>query len=261
MSHPLLRRIIVNYRELRIRLKAFRFFLILFLVVVGAGTVILQSRFHLPWTRAVYEAISLMFFATTLDYPTGKLFLEFMWIFYPMFGLLLVADGLSGIGVSLRLGDRTSKEWNLEMAKVMQDHVIIIGLGNLAKRTIQQLIENDQDILLIDLLTNPSKAELVELYQTKHEMPFIQGDATMDHVLHEANVTKAKAVMILIDDDLLNLKIALKVRKLNPKLDIIMRFFDIEFGAEITKELNIDILSTSKIAVEEFIAKIDGVQA
>ncbi|MCE7734223.1 MAG: hypothetical protein GPJ54_05035, partial [Candidatus Heimdallarchaeota archaeon] len=85
----------VNRREALIRLNAFKTFIRLFFMVSLSGMTVLRLKLDLPLTKALYEAISLMFFASSLDFPNGDLFLEIMWITFPLFGLILLGDGLA----------------------------------------------------------------------------------------------------------------------------------------------------------------------
>lgn len=257
MPRPLRKRVTVYYREVRIRLKAFRVFLITFFVVTLTGAFALTLKYsELSPTEAYYQAVTMMFFASTLDYPRGDLLYEIMWIVYPVFGLILLADGLTGIGVSLKFGDVTSEEWNLETVKIMDDHIILVGIGNLGIRILNNLLDERERLVIIDKMDESVHEEVVQDFQITYRIPVIKGEAQYDHVLEQAGIENAAAMVICIDDDFLNLKIAMKARKMNPKIKIIARIFDIEFGEEIAAKLNLTLLSTTKIAVGTFIEKL-----
>ncbi len=256
MPSRLSTRFTVYRREVLIRLNAFKTFIILFLIVSLSGMTILKVKLDLPLTMALYEAISLMFFSSSLDFPSGDLFLELLWIIFPLFGLILLADGLSGIGTAIKFGDPTSEIWNQEVAKIMKDHVVIVGIGNVGFKILKELIKMELEITVIDKSTEEGRDEFEE-FQADHRIPTIYGDASREGILEKASIEDARTMIIAIDDDLLNLKIALLVRKLNPNLHLVVRMFDLEFGEQIQEKVGIDkIISTSSLSVPHFIEAI-----
>ena len=248
----------VYRREILIRLNAFKTFIRLFFVVSLTGMILLKIKFDLPLTRALYKAISLMFFASSLDFPNGDLFFEIVWIIYPLFGLILLGDGLSGISTAIKFGDPSSEIWNQEVAKIMKNHVVIVGIGNVGFKILKELVKTEYEVTVIDKSTGEGRDEFEE-FQEDHRIPTIYGDASKEGILEKASVDDASTMILAIDDDLLNLKIALLVRKLNPKLQLIVRMFDLDFGKQMQEKVGIDkIISTSSISVPHFIDPISN---
>jgi hypothetical protein len=249
----------VYRREIFIRLKVFRVFIIAYFALTIIGAIILHFTVGLNWTRSYYEAISLIFFASSIEFPADSFLLQLMWILYPMIGIILLAEGLSNIGVSLRFGDTSSREWNISMAKIMNNHTIIVGIGNVGLKVLKSLVlDNKVNVLVIDKIDDKGREDQFEDFQSEYKIPMINGDASRHKVLEEANISRAKAIIVLVNDDLLNVKIALLAKKLNPEIRTVVRMFDLEFGKSIKSKLGLDkLVSTSSISVPHFVKALE----
>ncbi len=206
----------------------------------------------------MYESVSLMFFSSTLPFPDNDLAFGLLWIAYPLIGLFGLAEGLTSVGRILRLGNVLSPEWNRAVIEMMEDHIIIVGLGNVGLRVLEQIkTQTDWDVVCIDKHDGPEE-DLIEEYQKRYRVPVISGRAERELTLRKAGITKAKVIMSLIDDDLLNLKIALLAQELNPNIYTIVRMFDVEFGELVQSKFNIgEIVSTTKVAAPVFLKAVE----
>jgi len=110
-------------------------------------------------------------------------------------------------------------------AQHMRDHIVIVGCGHLGKRVTEVLTDLDLPFVLIVLPEDRERNEYV-CHLMEKEIPVIFGDATLTSVLRTANVEKAKAIIISINNDYLNPVIADRARKLNPKAKIIVRIYN-----------------------------------
>jgi len=138
-------------------------------------------------------------------------------------------------------------------AQHMRDHIVVIGCGHLGKRVTEALIDLDLPFVLIVLPEDRERNEYV-CHLMEKDIPIIFGDATLTSVLTAANVEKARAIIISINNDYLNPVIADHVRKLNPKAKIIVRIYNDDIADLLRKSGAADeILSTSKISVLEYI--------
>ncbi len=249
------RRIIRVYlRELVIITKNFKFVLLAFMLSMTVGTVSLRWKYHISIPRAIHESMALMFLAATLPFPEDDLFLEMLWIFYPLIAVTLIAEGLAKLGESLKLRDITSTEWNESMAKELENHIIIIGLGNVGLRVVEFLAtQTNLDFIGIDPLESKD-SDLKRDYQEKYRFPLIVGKGERMTNLEKANISKARAILALTDNDLLNLKIALIAKKMNMNIITVVRMFDVEFGELVKESFNIDhVVSTTKLAAPHFV--------
>lgn len=99
----------------------------------------------------------------------------------------------------------------------LKNHVIICGYGRNGKQAAIELIDHKVDIIIIE--SNPSTVE--ELRGS--DLLYMEGDATREDVLHEANIKSAKALITTLPVDADNLFVVLSARELNPEMTIISR--------------------------------------
>lgn len=138
-------------------------------------------------------------------------------------------------------------------AKHMRNHIVVIGCGHLGKRVAEALTDLDLPFILIVLPGDKERNEYVR-HLIERDVPVIFGDATLTSTLTAANIGRAKAIIISINNDYLNPVIADHVRKLNPKAKIIVRIYNDDIADLLRKSGAADeILSTSKISVLEYI--------
>lgn len=104
-----------------------------------------------------------------------------------------------------------------EEIEKMRGHYIICGYGRIGRQVADDLREADLPYLVID-----SKPERWQLLQEEN-IPFVDGDATLDETLLEAGIEHAKAVVGALNDDASNVMMTVTARGLNPQLFIIAR--------------------------------------
>jgi voltage-gated potassium channel len=108
----------------------------------------------------------------------------------------------------------------------LRDHVLICGWGRVGKAIANHMKAQGETVVVID--NDPVRLEGIEhLYVT--------GDATDDHVLVEAGVDRAKALIAAINTDAANLYITLSGRSLRPDLFIIARARDASSDAKLQR--------------------------
>lgn len=101
----------------------------------------------------------------------------------------------------------------------LQNHVIVCGYGRYEKEIAQHFLLHKMPFVVIE--NDPKVLEEIQLYNDK--ILYLQGDATSDDALVEAQITQAKALIAALPDDSENLFVVLTARQLNPKLNIISR--------------------------------------
>lgn len=160
--------------------------------------------------------------------PAGRLFTTVL-IF---FGVGTMAYCLSRLTEFLFQRSITNVLGRKNMAKKiseMKRHSIICGYGRTGSRVVAELqaanagfvvIERDEDIV----------KRLQEL-----EIPCIQGDATEEDILNEANIAAADSLVGALDSDADNLYLSLTASGLNSKLRIIVRATDPESARKLRK--------------------------
>ena len=123
------------------------------------------------------------------------------------------------------------------------------GLGNVGKRVVDNLLVFGEDVVCIE--TNENSKFISDM--EKFHVPVIIADASRTASLEKANISKAKALMAMTDNDLNNLETALTARELNPGIRIVMRMFDQALADKIKDSLGIDsVYSTSALSAPVF---------
>lgn len=132
----------------------------------------------------------------------------------------------------------------------LSGHVIVCGLGHVGYRIVCLLGRLGERGVVITRGANEDwRAE------TEARFPVIIGDARNDALLRQAGVERARAILIVTDDDLTNISIAIDARRLNPGLIVVARMFDQDLGAHLEQAKTIDrALSASALAAPVFVA-------
>ena len=108
------------------------------------------------------------------------------------------------------------KKLGLKMRSI-KNHYILCGFGRIGKIIAREMKRNKIPMVVID--NTPEEREILEA----EEIPFIIGDATVEEVLQEARIEKAKGLVSVVASDADNLFITMSARGLNPKLFILAR--------------------------------------
>ncbi|MFX0183539.1 MAG: potassium channel family protein [Candidatus Hodarchaeota archaeon] len=141
------------------------------------------------------------------------------------------------------------------MAENMSGHTILVGFGNVGARILQELI--DQDIPTVVIANEREKRfGILDKMAEKANIVIIFGEAAQIAKLKAANVSTARALIAAIDDDLLNFRIAVNAKELNPNIRTVIRIFDQIFARKATEIFDIDAaISTSAITASAFVAR------
>lgn len=138
----------------------------------------------------------------------------------------------------------------MAIASTLNKHHILAGLGHLGYNVIQNLKGMNQQVAVIE--QNPS-ADLITAVQ-RLDVPIIHDDATRETALQAAGVKRASSIILCIQDDTLNLKIALKARSLNPEIRVVMRTFDDDFAKALSAQFGFIAISGTGLAAPAFAA-------
>jgi voltage-gated potassium channel len=99
--------------------------------------------------------------------------------------------------------------------KDLKGHYIICGFGRMGKIICKEL--RAKRMLFVAIEKTNDASDLPE------DMLLISGDATSDEVLKEAGIERAKGLISVLPNDVLNLYVVLSARELNPDLHIVAR--------------------------------------
>jgi Trk K+ transport system NAD-binding subunit len=245
-----------SLRDTALLLKEFRTALIVFLIAILSSAVLyfsISQQVGEPirnFTEAVYIVISLAFFQPPGDFPESP-FLEAFFFIMPLVGIVSLALGLADFGYLLFNRRARSKEWEMAIASTLENHHVLVGLGHLGFHVVEHLkVAMNQEIAVIE--QNPS----VDMFKAVQEMdiPIIADDASREFVLEAAGIRRAKSIILCMQNDAVNLKIALKARSLNPDIRVIIRIFDDDFAKALTEQFGFIALSGTGLAAPAFAA-------
>jgi len=236
----------VAFRHFRVR------FLLMFAILMGAAWLFIlcepQKKHALP--EALFDAWSLVFAQT----PEGGGFpdawpLRILYFIMPVLGLTFIIEGIIDFSLMLRERRRFERSWCTMLAQSFSNHIILVGFGKLGYRIFNLLRKLNEPVVVIE--RNSANQFLEEL--RRDGSPLLVGDARREALLEEANVAKAKSIILATDDDLANLEVALDAQQINPKVRIVMRMFDQNMADKTSTGLNIDIaMSQAALAAPAF---------
>lgn len=143
-----------------------------------------------------------------------------------IFTIILIVSSLGAFTYALTLISKQLLEGQItnligkyrqKKTKKMKNHVIVVGYGRNGKQTVSELLEHRKNVLVID-----NNHELI-LSLSRENIPFLEGDATEDETLEEAEIKNASTLVTTLPNDAQNVFIVLTARSLNPRLTIISR--------------------------------------
>lgn len=134
------------------------------------------------------------------------------------FVLGILTDLLASGDLATMHSDRRRRR----MIERLTGHVVVCGFGRVGRAAVEELRESEMDVLVLEI--DPShKDELEHL-----GLPYIFDDPSHDSTLLRAGVDRAAALVCAVDNDAVNVFIALTARTLCPGLHIIARAADPE---------------------------------
>jgi Trk K+ transport system NAD-binding subunit len=244
-------------RDLRVLLRESWFSLFLFIGIVVAGTLIFWFFYPVPEgespleiSEALHATFALIFFEEVLAYP-DLWYLQVLFFLIPILGLAVIIDGLLRFSTALTNKQSRGQKWQVAMASIYNDHVIVCGLGKIGYRVILELLNYGRDVVTIEL--NPD-SHFIEKMKALG-VPVIIEDARRSENLIKANVGEAIAIIPCTGNELANLDIALEARELQPGIKVVMRMFDPDLARRVEKGFGIHTaFSTSALAAPIFAA-------
>src|SRR5690606_28034995 len=149
-------------------------------------------------------------------------------------------------GVAVFNRKHMSEEWHMALASTFSDHVIICGLGHVGRRVALQLCRQER---LVCIERAAQAKEGGAALGLPEDVAVLLGDATQPELLEKANLARARAILALTDDDMVNLEVALLAREVNPQIRVVLRMFNERLGQRLVDQFKFDaVYSTSALA-------------
>ncbi len=237
-----------------------------FMLLIGTilfGTVTFQlfysTSFDTHFSRDIFDSIfatiALLFAMEIYTFPyEGELIIKAVYVIFPFFGMILVGFGIIELGMVVFTFRYRLQAWNEWLAKTMEKHTILVGLGNVGTRILHELLEDDIFTTVITI-ENERQTEFVKQMMENPKCAMIFGDASQSALLEQANIKSARALIAVTNNDLINFKIATKAKEINRNIRTVIRAFDLDFANRISDLFDIDAaISTSAIAAPAFVA-------
>lgn len=114
-----------------------------------------------------------------------------------------------------------NKKMKKEIEK-LSGHPILCGAGETGKTVINEFMKAQKPVVVIE-----EKQEIISQVKEAHPgVRVIQGDATKDETLWEANIEHAGGLITALSEDIANLFVVISARALKPDLNIVARAVD-----------------------------------
>jgi voltage-gated potassium channel len=145
----------------------------------------------------------------------GRIFTSFLILgTFGTFAYLI--STITSLIASGELGRNIKKYKLIDQINVMENHVVVCGLGRVGIQVANDLKFAGFQVIVIEEKTE-GKQDLLNSF------PSVSGDATRDEVLNQANIEKARSLIACLPNDADNLFIVLTAKAINPNLQIISR--------------------------------------
>ena len=107
--------------------------------------------------------------------------------------------------------------------KKLKDHYILCGLGRVGRNVANELIATDRPFVAID-----AKVQSLDEYKEKEPgLLYLQGDASDDDVLRQADLENAAGLFAVTGDDSMNLMIVITAKQLRPEMRVVARCHEV----------------------------------
>ncbi|GAA1659795.1 NAD-binding protein [Fodinicola feengrottensis] len=226
-------------------------------LVVVLATALFKFALRLEWVQALYFTVTTV---TTTGYGDINLAAAPPWVqlagvVVMIMGVLVVAlltaavvDNLVGARLVRALGPPVGKP---------HDHIVVCGMGTVGLRVCEQLRAAGAEVVGIE--QDPSPALMAAARRL--EVPLVAGDASDASTLASAGAGKARCVVAVTDDDVVNLEAGLTARALQPDTRVVLRLFDPDLADRVDRRLGLSVSrSVSYAAAPVFAAAMMGRQ-
>ncbi len=201
---------------------------LLLLIVAFAAVLYLLCRTEgrqVPFFRCLYMVVITV---STIGYEdmiqtTGSKTLSIVNMIMILTSMVLVAYAVSNFTAFLVEGHLKKyffRKSLLRRIQKMDRHYIVCGVKDIGIFAARELFETKRPFVVLD----DDPAAIETLRQDIPSLVSIEGDATDDHLLAQAGIAKAQALIACLDNDKENLYLVMAARELNKNLQIAAKF-------------------------------------
>ncbi|HEY0935882.1 MAG TPA: NAD-binding protein [Trebonia sp.] len=237
------------------------------LSVLVTATLVLRFTYHLAGPDHHISLLQAVYFSvetvTTVGYGDYSFRGEPSWLV--VFAIALMLAGALFVAIFFALltdmlvSRRIEESLGLQKITALHGHVLVIGLGAIGMRVVQQLHEAGRDVVVIersDRNRHLGQARALGI-------PVMIADATLPETLAAARLANASAVAVLTSDDLANLETGLAVRdQLGGRwrdTPVVLRIFDPQLAHSVKETFGFrNVKSTAALAAPWFVGAALG---
>jgi Trk K+ transport system NAD-binding subunit len=234
--------------------------------VLVAATLVLHAEYRLPHSGHISLLSSLYFTVetvTTVGYGDYYFRGQEPWLMAGAICLMLLGATFVALFFAMLTNMIVSRriEESLGRQRItgLRGHVIVIGLGTVGTRVIQQLVDAGREVVAVDQDEGNRRLGQVRALG----VPVIIADATLPQTLAAASLGNAAAVAVVTSDDLANLETGLAVRdQLGERwrtVPVVLRMFDSPFARSVRHNFGFSsVRSTAALAAPWFVGAALG---
>ncbi len=195
--------------------------MLVLVLVIGVGVLGFRLIESYSWMESFYMTIITI---STVGFKEVRPLSDSGQLFTSV--LIISSFGTFAYGVSLITGSILSGElgryyklYRLEKEiHKLKDHVIICGFGRNGRRAAKKLEAYGQAYVIIE-----KDEEIIKEWVLPQKLLHLQGDATLDEVLHRAGIEQARALISTLSEDAANVYTVITARQICPEIHIITR--------------------------------------
>lgn len=252
----------VLWRDTRTLWREFRRSILMLFIVTLLGGFIYGERYahvglgEIALLERPYIMFQLMILETPHEMPHDAFLLAF-WYSLPAALVFIIGNGATDFVRLFFNRDPRRNAWKEALVQTYRQHIIVIGAGHVGFRVIKMLRSLDVDVVAIE----PDPHEDVEAALVSWDVPLFRGDGRVPALLNQAQIQHASAILVCTGDDHINLDLTLRVRAMNPTVQIIVRMWNDDYNAQIRDFMRVQhVLSSSAISAPVFAGLALGVE-
>jgi Trk K+ transport system NAD-binding subunit len=199
---------------------------------------------------ALYQVLKVMAFQNSDMLPSNPI-LVLLYFAIPLLAIVLLLPTVLKFGRLLFDKSERMPIWQVALASTYRNHIIVCGLGRVGWRVVSRLLDARFDVIVIEQDWN---SQFIANALGKN-VPVVLGDAREDLILRRAGLKSARAVLAVVDGDLIDIDIGLAARKLRPGIRVILRAYNEEMDRNLERSFGVNsAFSSSGLAAPTFAA-------
>ena len=199
---------------------SFRFPVLLLTIAITFGTIgywLIEDMSLLEGLYMTVTTLTTVGFREVQPLGTGGQIFTIVLILIGVIGVFVTVAIVAQLIASGELGQPLRRRRMERRIDALSDHYIVCAYGRVGRAAAEEFREQGQRYVVVDA------QESLERLLDEHGAPYIIGDPSVEAVLEDAGIHRAKGLVSAVDSDAISVYITLTARTLNPKLLIVAR--------------------------------------